>query len=253
MMKLIASLLLITAAAWLAGCSRTEPINKYTLQTGTTVTTPVGRTHPSYDWWTARHQAVVDRVKQKNVDMIFIGDSITQGWEGAGNNVWQQYYGDRKAVNMGFSSDFTQHVLWRLDNGEIAGINPKLAVIMIGTNNRSDGAKDVADGIVAICKKLRRDLPNTKILLLAIFPCDPNAQSPNRIKHEQVNTIISSLADNKWIYYLNINDKFLDKDGNLSKDIMPDYLHPNERGYQIWAEAIEPTVSKIMGDKNKSH
>jgi beta-glucosidase len=211
--------------------------------------TPVSRPD---DWWMPRHKAVVDRLSQGNVDMIFIGDSITHGWENEGRDVWQEYYAKRNAVNMGFSGDRTQHVLWRLYNGEIAGVSPKLAIVMIGTNNSNDddnSAKEISEGIIAICQKLRHDLPTTKILILAIFPRGekPSAQ---RQKNAEASKLASAIADNKWIYYMDINNKFLDKNGTLSKDIMPDYLHPNEKGYQIEAKAIEPMVKQLLGEDN---
>jgi beta-glucosidase len=249
----VKGVLVTTMALWLGGCCgkchkcSSEPVSKYQAQIGSEVsTTPAAKTD---EWWQKRHQAVVDRVKQGNVGMIWIGDSITHGWETGGKDVWQREWGKYHPVNMGFGGDCTENVLWRLDNGEIAGINPKLAVIMIGTNNvghRDDSPKAIADGIVAICQTLRKDLPHTKILLLAIFPRDPNAGSHMRKVNAEASRIASTIADNKHIYYMNINDKFLDKDGNLSKDIMPDYLHPNEKGYGIWAEAIEHKVAKLM-------
>jgi len=210
--------------------------------------TPAPR--PEIDWWMPRHQAVVDRVKQGNIDMIFIGDSITHGWEGGGKAIWDKYYANRNAVNMGFSGDRTEHVLWRLDNGEIAGISPKLTVIMIGTNNSGGDftAKQIGEGIIAICHKLRKDLPQTKILILAIFPRGEKPSYQREI-NAGASKLASTIVDNKWIYYMDINDKFLDKDGTLPKEIMPDFLHPNEKGYQIEAEAIEPMVKKLMGEK----
>ena len=149
---------------------------------------------------------------------------------------------------MGFGGDRTQHVLWRFDHGEIDGISPKLAVLLIGVNNEPNTDQEVSDGIKAVCAKMRTKLPDTKILILAIFPRDekPSAQ---REKNAKASELASQIADGKHIYYLNINDKFLGADGTLSKDIMPDLLHPNEKGYKIWAEAIEPTVKELMGEK----
>ena len=185
------------------------------------------------------------------MDMIFIGDSITHSWENNGKEVWQKYYGHRKSVNLGFSGDRTQHVLWRLDNGNIDGISPKVAVIMIGTNNSNkddNAAEEIADGIIAICKKLRAKLPSTKILLLAVFPRAPQP-CPQREKIAKANKIASKIADGKMIHYLDIGQKFLQPDKSISKEIMPDYLHLTPKGYQIWAEAIEPTIVKLMGEK----
>ncbi len=204
-----------------------------------------------HSWWTLRHWAVNERVRQGNVDMIFIGDSITHSWENNGKDIWQKYYGHRNAVNMCFSGDRTQHVLWRLDNGNIDGISPKVAVIMIGTNNSNgddNTAEEIADGIIAICKKLRAKLPRTKILLLAVFP-RAETPCPQRGKIAEANKIASKIADGKMIHYLDIGPKFFQPDESISKEIMPDFLHLTPKGYQIWAEAIEPTVAKLMGEK----
>lgn len=200
------------------------------------------------DWWGKRHQKVLDEVASGDVDLIYVGDSITHGFENAGKAMWEKYYAPRKAVNMGFSGDRTQHVLWRFDHGEIDGISPKLAIMMIGTNNSNGNdntAEEIADGIKAICADIREKLPETKILLLAIFPRG-EGPSPQREKNAAASLMASQIADGKHIFYLDINDKFLTADGTLPKDVMPDLLHPNEKGYQIWAEAIEPTVKDLM-------
>jgi beta-glucosidase len=191
------------------------------------------------------------RLEKGKVGMLFIGDSITHGWEGQGRDFWRKYYEPRKAVNMGFSGDRTEHVLWRLDHSNLKKISPKLAVVMIGTNNSNGDeytAEQIADGIVAVCERLRCELPKTKILLLAIFPrgSEPSAQ---REKNAKASLLASKIADGKMIHYLDINSGFLSADGMLSKDIMPDYLHPNKVGYKIWAEAMEPTVAELIGDK----
>jgi len=206
-----------------------------------------------HSWWTLRHMAVNERVKQGGVDLIFIGDSITHSWEGGGKDIWEKYYARRNAVNMGFSGDRTQHVLWRLDNGNIEGISPKAAVIMIGTNNsngKDNTAEEIADGMIAICKKLRKKLPKTKILLLAVFPRGPKP-SAQREKNSKANELASKIADGKMIHYLDIGPKFLEPDKSLSKEIMPDYLHLTPKGYTIWAEAIEPKVAELMGEKKE--
>jgi lysophospholipase L1-like esterase len=248
---IIAAMALFIGSVMLSGCTcchmKKTDATKVTLGAHEAVT-PVSRPD---EWWGKRHQAILDQVKQGNVDMIFVGDSITQGWGDAGKDVWQQYYAKRNAINMGFSGDKTQHVLWRLQNGEIGGISPKLAVLMIGTNN-SDGdqytAQQIGEGIIAICQVLRKDLPNTKILVLAIFPRGERP-SPQRQKNADASKLALTIADNKWIYYMDIGNRFLGKDGTLPSDIMPDYLHLTLKGYQMEAEAIEPTVVKLMGEK----
>ena len=197
-------------------------------------------------------RAMNARVKQGHVDLIFIGDSITHGWEGGGKEVWNKFYAKRNAVNLGIGGDQTSHVLWRLDHGNIDGISPKLAVVMIGTNNagtRHNSPSRSPRASRRLWSKLRAKLPETKILLLAIFPRGADNNDPLRQINAKANKIISKLADGQNVFYLDINPKFLAADGTLSKDIMPDLLHPNAKGYEIWAEAIEPTVAKLMGEK----
>jgi len=231
-------------ALW-AGCTETQQVP----QQSTTVKSHSAITaQPQQYWWMERHNQILKRIHQGKVDLIFVGDSITHSWENAGKNVWEKYYAPRNTVNMGFSGDRTQHVLWRLDHGEIDGISPKLAVLMVGTNNsrgEDNTAEEIADGIKAICAKMQRKLPKTKILVMAIFPRGA-MPSPQREKNAKASELAAQIADNQMIYYLDINSKFLGSDGSLSTDIMPDLLHPNEKGYQIWAEAIEPTVAKLI-------
>jgi len=200
------------------------------------------------EWWQARHAQMNERVKQGNADLLFIGDSITHGWEGEGAAVWEQYYAPRNAVNLGIGGDQTQHVLWRLENGNIAGLAPKLAVIMIGTNNHgANSAEEIAEGVTAIVRKLRNDLPEMKILLLDIFPRTDVAQE-FQDKLKKVNSLIADLAADKMVKYFDMGRFFLDDAGALPAAVMPDLLHPNAAGYKIWAEAIEPYVAELVGE-----
>jgi len=201
------------------------------------------------DWWKERHAEKNSRLEKGNVDLLFIGDSITHSWENSGRKIWDQYFAKHNTANLGFSGDRTQHVLWRLLDSPLENISPKLAVMMIGTNNAgSDSAEEIANGIEAILELLQEKLPETKVLLLAIFPRDPNSDSALRKVVDATNAIIKNLADNKRVYYLNIGKKFLTEDGVLTKEIMPDFLHPQEKGYEIWAKAIEPSVIELMAD-----
>jgi lysophospholipase L1-like esterase len=198
--------------------------------------------------WVKRHDGFVEIAKKGGVELLFLGDSITDGWRGGGKAVWDKNFGPLKAANFGIGGDQTQHVLWRLQNGELDGIKPKLAVLMIGTNNLG-GNKDeqIVEGIKAIVAELHKQTPDTKLLLLGIFPRGMKAtdQARGRIKH--INETIAKLDDDgKTIKYLDIGDKFLEADGTLPKNIMPDALHPNDKGYEIWAEAIMPTVHEMM-------
>lgn len=210
----------------------------------------------SYDWL-KRHEAVVSRVKEGKVDLLLIGDSITHGWggvptEGVGPNpLWDKYFAKWNTVNLGFGWDRTQHVLWRFEHGEIDGITPKAAVVMIGTNNiGSDSPADIATGVAAILKQLRTKLPQTKILLLGIFPRDREPTSQNRKLVGEVNSRLSSMGSREGpVFYLDLTPKFLEPDGTISREIMRDYLHPTPKGYEIWGDAMAPVLAKLMGEK----
>lgn len=199
-------------------------------------------------WLHDRCEAMNARVAEGNVDLLFIGDSITQSWEGGGKDVWTEYYGDRNAVNLGISGDRTQHVLWRLANGNIDGISPKVAVIMIGTNNsRANSAVEIADGIGAIVQMLREKLPDTNILLLDIFPRGTEVND-QRGKILQANQIARKLDDGEHVHYLAIGHHFIEDDGSITPEMMPDALHLTPAGYRIWAESIEEKLAELMGE-----
>jgi beta-glucosidase len=240
------------------GCGSSEKAlcSKIALGAHTAVT-PVSRSEPS--WWMQRHQGVLDKVQHVKPEVIFIGDSITHGWDNKGKEVWDQYYAEYNPVNMGFSGDRTEHVLWRLENGEIDGISPKLAVLMIGTNNAARDQytpEQIAEGVKTIVCTLRAKLPKTKVLILAIFPRGSDDQrkdktqdaTPNPLwaKNDQVNQMISRFANGKTIFYLDINKAFLNDQGVLTRDVMPDLLHPDQKGYAVWAQAMEPTLTKLL-------
>jgi beta-glucosidase len=199
--------------------------------------------------WKTREELLNKRVKENSdAEVLFIGDSITAGWETSGKQVWEQHYGNRKAINLGIGGDRTQHVLYRLQNGNLEGIKPKAAVVMIGTNNSNgedNTAQQIAEGVKAIVKELRTKQPQMKILLLGIFPRGENI-NPQRGKITQCNQIIQKLDDGKNVFYLDIGYRFLEEDGTLSATIMPDYLHLTQKGYEIWAEAIEPKLGELL-------
>jgi beta-glucosidase len=183
-----------------------------------------------------------------------IGDSITQGWSAEGRDVWNTYYGHRRAVNLGFSGDCTEHVLWRLGHGEIDGIAPKLAVVMIGTNNtgvRRDPPEETAAGIQAILSTLRERLPDTKILVLGVFPRGASADDPLRQITVAINNLARTYADNQQIFFLDLSPLFLDKQGRLAQHLMPDYLHPNKLGYQVWADGMEDMLKRLWGEQRQ--
>ena len=204
---------------------------------------------PRSGGWMKRHESFNKRVQAGKVDLVFIGDSITQAWEGNGKMVWQKFYGKRNAVNLGIGGDRTQHVIWRLDNGNLKGISPKLAVIMIGTNNSGNNTSaQIAEGVEVIVSQLKEKTPQTKVLILAVFPRGKDANDKRRKVNEGANRGMARLADGKQIHYLDIGDKFLAEDKTLSRKIMPDLLHLSPQGYEIWASSIEASVAKLLGE-----
>ena len=211
---------------------------------------PVPRTD---EQGTNRFLVLNQRVKdsQGKADLIFVGDSITQGWEGNGKEVWAKYYAHRHALNPGIGSDHTQHVLWRLDHGNLEGLHPKVAVVLIGVNNIPDEnntPRMVLEGVTAVVKKLRDKLPETKVLLLGIFPFreDFNLQ---RAKALQVNQALHKLDDGKSVHFLDFGHLLIQPDGKISKDMMRDFLHLSPTGYRLWAEAMEPKLAELMGQQ----
>jgi lysophospholipase L1-like esterase len=199
-------------------------------------------------WWRDRDREKNNRLKEGNIDLAFIGDSITQGWEGNGKQVWESYYGARKAVNLGFGGDRTEHVIWRLTKGAWNQIKPKVAVLMIGTNNTGHKMQDpsqTAAGIERILNILKERSPKTKVLLLGVFPRGKAPHDRGRVINQGINQIIRRLADNDRVHYMDLGDHFLQSDGDLPASIMPDALHLNEEGYRIWAEAMEPKLKEL--------
>jgi beta-glucosidase len=201
------------------------------------------------EWWMPRHEAKLTEEGRKTADLLFIGDSITHGWETTGKPVADTYFSDFSIYNIGFSGDRTENVLWRFNNGEIDGINPELAVVMIGTNNtghRQDSSECTARGIEIILDELNEKLPETEVLLLAVFPRGETPDDELRQINNEINQRITSFADGEQVHFMNINSVFLDKDGTLPEGIMPDHLHPNEQGYELWAEAMLPAIRELL-------
>lgn len=198
-----------------------------------------------------RHDAFVETAKTGDFDILFYGDSITDLWNveadpqgnPGGKRVLGKYFGDMKVANFGVSGDTTQGILWGLMNGEGQGHKPKAVMLMIGTNNTGGASgPEIAEGIGAVVLELREDFPDAKILLLAIFPRGASPTDTNRLKVEEANKIIAKLDDQKHVFFMNINAKFLNEQGGLIGFRPTDNLHPVEEGYEIWASAVAPTL-----------
>lgn len=210
-------------------------------------------------WWKSRHYAMANRVREGNVGLVFVGDSIThafggepdtgEGFNNRGRATWDKYFAPRKPINLGISGDRTQHVLWRLDRYNLERLSPKACVVMIGTNNMgSNSPAQIAEGVAAVCERLREKMPKAKILLLAIFPRDKGA-SRLRAKVNETNGLLAPWAKSHGVTFVDIGRAFLDANGDIPADVMPDGLHPNEKGYDIWGKSMEPTLAKLLGER----
>jgi lysophospholipase L1-like esterase len=209
---------------------------------------PDGKVNPGF---AAAHERFLKIAQEGKAQLVFLGDSITAGW-GSKKEIWDKAFGAYAPANFGIGGDRTQHVLWRIQNGELDGIKPKACVLMIGTNNSgTDPAEGIVKGITAIVETIRAKQPQAKILLLAVFPRGEKPTTPakanlSRDKLKQVNDAIAKLDDGKNIHFLDIGSKFLQPDGSITKEIMPDFLHLSAAGYQIWADAISPKLAELM-------
>ena len=208
----------------------------------------IPNTRGDESWWRERDQAKKAIVKEGDIDLAFIGDSITQGWEGNGKSVWNKYYTDRKPLNLGFGGDRTEHVIWRLNKGQFDNIQPKVAVVMIGTNNtghKMQAPAETAAGVERILEIIKEKSPETKVLLLGVFPRGRTPHDAGRITNQGINQIIRRFHDGNRVHYMDVGNVFLDENQNLPASIMPDALHLNAKGYQLWAEAIEDKLNTL--------
>lgn len=200
------------------------------------------------------HESFLQRGKAGPIGVLFLGDSITEGWARA-PEVWEKYYKPYDAANFGIGGDRTEHVLWRIAQGELDGIHPKVVVLMIGTNNSgTHTAQQIAAADKKIVGQIRAKLPQTKVLLLAVFPRGPRKLRDGTLddgvqRMETIRTVNAELAkldDGKLVRYLDLGPKFLGPDGKIPNDVMPDQLHPNAKGYQIWAAAMQPLLDEML-------
>jgi beta-glucosidase len=215
----------------------------------------VGRPKANDAKFEKMHASFIERAKAGDVDLLFLGDSITAGWAGKGKAVWEKYYASKyKPANFGIGGDTTQNVIWRIENGELEGIRPKVVVLMIGTNNTgANSADEIVAGNAKILKIIREKLPESKVLLLAVFPRGPRTDKNGKTNDgaqrneviREVNKKLAKMADGEKVRYLDLGEKFL-VDGKIPDEIMPDQLHPNEKGYEIWAEGMEGVLGEMM-------
>ncbi len=206
------------------------------------------------------HKSFLDRAKAGPVGLLFLGDSITYQFPRVAPKLWESAYGKYQPANFGIGGDLTQHVIWRIENGELEGIDPKVVVLLIGTNNTSTHtAEQILAANTKTVNTIREKLPKTKILLLGILPRGPRSVDKNGVPRDdgvtrmaiinQVNADMAKLDDGKNVRFLNINSAFLGPDGKIPNDVMPDQLHPGEKGYQLWTDAMQPLLTEMLQAK----
>jgi len=207
--------------------------------------------------WFSQHKDINQIGKDRQVDLVFLGNSITQSWGGEGRSVgspvkelWDSLYAPRNAANFGISGDRTQHILWRIDHGNFDDISPKAVILTIGVNNfRNNSSNEISEGIKLIVKKLKKKLPSTQIILLGPLPTGSNESDPMRAKYHQVHKLIKGLDALSHVSYMKISDPFILQNGDLNYDLMrTDNIHPKAQGYYQWASLIEPLLKQIFND-----
>jgi dienelactone hydrolase/lysophospholipase L1-like esterase len=216
---------------------------------------PKAKLEQDFYEWEARHAAVLAAKDKINPDIVLIGDSITHLWGGEpqepkgnrGAPSWNALFGGRKVLNLGFGWDRTQNVLWRIGHGELDGPQPKLIVIHIGTNNlagtahaRANTPAEIAEGIQAVAQQAKAKCPGVKLVLMAVMPRGEQPSDPARASVEAINALLPDVAKSCGATLIDLKDKLCESDGTISKETMPDFLHPAAKGYAIWAEALKP-------------
>ncbi|MBW2230992.1 MAG: GDSL family lipase [Deltaproteobacteria bacterium] len=196
-----------------------------------------------------RHAEINSLPDRDRIELVFLGDSITQRWESAGRFVWNQRYAGRGGANFGIDGDRTQNVLWRIEHGNFDGMRPLAVVLLIGTNNTYEASDaDVVRGVLAVVDMLHAQLPETRILVLGLLPRNRNPNAHIRARIGAINAQLAERAPRPRVAFLDIGATFLEPDGTLSAEVMPDALHLGPRGYTLWAEAIEPSLSCLLAN-----
>ena len=196
--------------------------------------------------WTAHHYQLCAQARTNRIDLLFVGDSITAGWGSTGKAVWEKQLMRYHPGNFGISGQGTQDVLWRLSHGELEGTHPKAVVLILGSNDINWPAADIVAGVKEVVRQLRARFPTSHLLLGGILPRGEQPNTPERLKILEANAQLAKLDDGRHTHYFNFGDKLLLPDGRLPKEIAPDFLHPSERGYEFWVEAIQPVLDQLF-------
>ena len=197
--------------------------------------------------WRRRHAAQRHAEGRAQAEVVFLGDSITEGW--GQSAAFHERFGHYHPLNLGIGGDQTQHVLWRIEDGTLDGLTPRLLVLLIGVNNLGNGQQSpeqTARGVAAILRAVRARRPHTPVLLLAILPAGQRSDDPLRQEIALTNPLLEKLAEPGSVSVLDVGASFLEKDGTISADVMQDFLHPNASGYATLTEAVAPAVERLL-------
>lgn len=212
--------------------------------------------------WSRRHEELVALARSGEIEVAFFGDSITEAWRTTGAEAWNRSFAPLRAGNFGISGDRTQQVLWRMQHGELDGLNPKVAIVLIGTNNTSPGLgensltrrntpAEIAEGVTAVVETLRHQLPRIRVLLLGIFPRGLR-HDPAREEIARINAVLAlAYAESPWVRFLDIGRRFLDADEALPVDLMPDALHLSPAGYEIFRDSIQEPIALMLAQSHR--
>lgn len=207
------------------------------------------------DAWVKRHESFVAEAQRGHIDVLFVGDSIVDRWREdppqGGRPIWERELAPLHAANFGMGGDRTQNLLWRLRHGELSGIQPKVVVVLIGTNHLNDEPNarigSIVRGIRAVVDEIRGQLPRSQVLLLGLFPRGERPTELQRAQVAAVNRELATLAGDH-VTFLDLGAKFLAPDGTFLPRVMPDGFHPSDRGYEIWAREMKPTLLRLMAE-----
>lgn len=215
--------------------------------------TPVPQSYDANYWWMIRHRAKLEDIKERGdqIEVVFVGDSITHNYESVGLSVWNKHFNGNpyNTLNLGYGGDQTQNVLYRIQDGEFDGYKAKAIVLMIGTNNSGqygydEPPGDVIIGIKKVLEGIQQKQPQAKIILCSISPRGEHKTDVLRVRNDFINEEIVKFADGENIIWFDIRKELMNEDGTISKEMFPDYLHPSPKGYRVWAEALKPYIEK---------
>jgi lysophospholipase L1-like esterase len=230
-----------------AGCGGEREASRSATGAGDSVNSAV-QPKPRRDLEFVNRQAQIEALTDRaSIELVFLGDSITQRWQSDGRYTWDNHYAPLHAVNLGINGDRTEHLLWRIEDGNLEGMRPRVVVLLIGTNNTyMNGDEQIVEGVMAIVSQVEGRLPDTQLLLLGILPKSPRNDDGIRARITHINELLAEGAASHGVRFLDVGDELTGPDGEISRQIMPDGLHLSPKGYSFFAKAMAPTLDEML-------